>query len=686
MPDKINIELSLPKDIDHNTVFELKDYFKRTIPGFEFELKEQPPLPGRMGGDIIDWTQAILYASTVATVEIAVHESLEIVNEKIIKKIKEARDNFIREKSIKKLNIQGAIRYKSEKSNFKIEENKINYFSDKYFSIDTDRTYVLLVGCGTFTHHPQITNIPPIEENLKRVKELFIDPQYFGIPAYNITESKNDDSDTIQDLLYEISKKDNIETFIFYYAGHGFYTSMDTYFLAAKNTRKRGDNILGGINKNFIIQDILAQSPAKQKIAIIDACYSGIMAQGNGVEIFDNDVTGTYILASSNADSESFYETGKPYTFFTEALINTITSGVSEETDVITLDDLYTGTSKLLSKNNKQKPTSKSALNIDPARFVISSNPAFSMEKDCIRFEHLSKSGKYDEASVVLQRIKRHIDEEIRGKVAILENDFISLLVKDGDEESAAKHYTKAILFYDRALKLKASEAIKEKINNCNSLLKKSQHKRLKLIFSFTAIFIAAVFAKKMTPYFLSGNKPGANEKITKKITVDTSKNETSELDITYKKSLWFKDYLNHRAKMLQFASKENWVAALKELEIAMASLKDQAANEKIELMNKKIDYSNFLKHIKDSPTSTPFIDLSIDYDLSVNTPFGNGFIITKQRLNNKYGVVRKRDGYIPPDLNFIYEAGSRNSETNGCEMLLNGVFISFDKNGKKIK
>jgi hypothetical protein len=501
MTSRIDIELFFNSELSKETLFEFRNYLRSEIPGFEFNFRETPALPGRMGMED-QLLNAVLYATTVAAVEIGVHKTLESINENIVEKLKQIRDRFIKTNRIRKLDISGSVRYDATKSRFKIEEGKISYYNDRPYSIDPDHTYVLLAGCGEF-QSLTITKIPSVERNLTELYQLMTELQYFGIPADHVAVSLNQNNDIIQEKLYDISRKSGIETFIFYYVGHGFCTDKDSYFLAANNTQKKDDFINGGIDKEFIKNRILTQSPAKQKIAIIDACYSGILTQGGSVNMFDIGVIGSYILTSSNADEVSFFDKNEPFTFFTSALINVIKSGINNENESITLDDLYIGTSKLLKGKNLQQPTYKNGLNLDPSKFIISHNPSFSSDIECDKPNQFIKEGKYDDASYEFKRLinKYPDNKKLQEDALEFEKHWLnSKILNEADNNYyKLRKFNKAKDLYNKSLGLKEDRIIREKMNKCISILEKNKNKRIsfsrKTIISFFAIFGAAAIS-----------------------------------------------------------------------------------------------------------------------------------------------------------------------------------------------
>jgi len=469
------IELSFSTDTARELLPELRDELRREIPGIDFSLKEPAVLPGRMG---VAWAEMFMHAAVISTSEVMLLSLLEPGMEGIAHKIKAVRDKFMRDKNLQKLDISGSVKAGDKRSSFKIAGDKEpQYFNDQPYSIDPDHTHVLLVGCGTYADN-EISDIPPVEQNLRSLYELIIDKQYFGIPAENVVVSLDDSNHVIKKLLHQVSRRDGIETLFFYYVGHGFCSGSDDYYLAASNTEKDGDFINSGIEKDFIKDKILSQSPAKQKIAIVDACYSGYLTQSGATELFEREVKGSYVLTSSTADEVSFYDKSQPYTFFTGALLHTLRDGLKNESETLSLADLYTETVAEMKKRKLQQPTYKNGLNIAPGNFIISHNAAFSPEYELGRPDLLASKGMYKEAQYEYQRLlaKYPDNKELQAKALQFNNErMYSDFVNEGDRYFfQLKDYRNAADCYQKALGLRQDVALRDKLLQCQNLMRGS--------------------------------------------------------------------------------------------------------------------------------------------------------------------------------------------------------------------
>jgi hypothetical protein len=95
-----------------------------------------------------------------------------------------------------------------------------------------------------------------------------------------------------------------------------------------------------------VIREALADSPARNRVLILDCCYSGTVTlehQGadDDVVLAQVELSGTYTLAAAPATRVAVYEPGARYTAFTELLLAALTAGVPGPSELLTLDVLY---------------------------------------------------------------------------------------------------------------------------------------------------------------------------------------------------------------------------------------------------------------------------------------------------------------------------------------------------------
>ena len=124
------------------------------------------------------------------------------------------------------------------------------------------------------------------------------------------------------------SKADKDDAIIFYFAGHG----TPGYFLLYDFTRDGKEDLIG-VLKHEELNDAFAQSQAKYKYIIADACHSGSLAEsgaqrGGGAQnsgayqSFNDSAKGFVMMLSSMGEEKSIENDGIRQGVFSHSLIN----------------------------------------------------------------------------------------------------------------------------------------------------------------------------------------------------------------------------------------------------------------------------------------------------------------------------------------------------------------------------
>lgn len=349
----------------------------------------------------------------------------------------------------------------------------LQVFDNFEFAIDTRHTYALLIGNSEFDGNFQA--IPPVRNNLVDLYNLLTDKRHIGLPRQNVIVIWNKNDNEIQEMMLKMSRIPDMETFLLYYSGHGHKADRESLVLTARNTRKFDEDIIGGVDFNFITEKVLKRSTAKQKILILDACHSGLAAQGEFDPVKNFDVKGTYILTSSG-DEASYFEKNARHTFFTGTLLSLLNEGINDESkEMLSLDDIYTLSYQKLVADKFPEPHFKNQLNIAASAFLFARNPRFSVERLKQIPEELMAEGREEEAFEKYKQLVRRFpdDHELRRKKDACDDAIrFNELVHTGDALLHGKNdYAGAIEKYKQALQLKKDDLVITKIKKCKQLL-----------------------------------------------------------------------------------------------------------------------------------------------------------------------------------------------------------------------
>ncbi len=227
--------------------------------------------------------------------------------------------------------------------------------------MDVQKTKVILVGNSMFPNWGgEKKDIPNVEQNMDLLKNVFIDPNYFGIPddGKHLVEIKNGSSQeillTVKHETKSFLEKDLYDRLIFYYSGHGIPGEDSNLFFASKDT-VRSDYEITSVNSQRLFSYLEAFC-AKELIVILDCCYAAQSKENQGdadsliskslpedkAELEESE-NGIYYLFAAGKDNVAKFNPGEPKkpTYFTEALLSTIGKGTEPGQDFITIGEIY---------------------------------------------------------------------------------------------------------------------------------------------------------------------------------------------------------------------------------------------------------------------------------------------------------------------------------------------------------
>ena len=147
---------------------------------------------------------------------------------------------------------------------------------------------------------------------------------------------KNKNSDVNRsDLKDQIKKlfESDAEIVLFYFSGHGYVESTGGYILATDS--ERGDD---GVSLSEVV-NLANQSPARNKIIILDSCHSGITGTTNINHKISGLSEGLTILTASTKDQYAIEENGGG--IFTNLLIDALDGGASNLIGDVTPGGIY---------------------------------------------------------------------------------------------------------------------------------------------------------------------------------------------------------------------------------------------------------------------------------------------------------------------------------------------------------
>lgn len=126
---------------------------------------------------------------------------------------------------------------------------------------------------------------------------------------------------------------DDVEVALFYYSGHGYIDDIGGYLVTTECEMGEDGLSLGEL------MTIVNNSPAKNKIVMLDSCYSGIAGKNSESEAFSRIAEGVTILTSCSEKQYAIEENGNGV--FTSLLIDALYGGASNLLGEVTPGSVY---------------------------------------------------------------------------------------------------------------------------------------------------------------------------------------------------------------------------------------------------------------------------------------------------------------------------------------------------------
>lgn len=147
-----------------------------------------------------------------------------------------------------------------------------------------------------------------------------------------------------------------------YYAGHGLrHERRDDLYLTVRQSNPSG---LDGTAVEYDwVRDVIADSPARARLLVLDCCYSGLALErmsATAVDPRELVVSGTSVLASSPRNKQSHSPRGDRYTAFTKELLALLVDGSPLADTPLTVQNTYQSIRAGLAKRGLPLPTLRS--------------------------------------------------------------------------------------------------------------------------------------------------------------------------------------------------------------------------------------------------------------------------------------------------------------------------------------
>ncbi len=208
---------------------------------------------------------------------------------------------------------------------------------------DTSRSRAVLIGTSDFRQTDQFPPLPAVRNNLVDLVSVLTaaDTGILGWEQCVVIDTPDSVSSFMERLRKEVHRAEDL--LIVYYAGHGVrHDTRDELYLTVRHTDR--DGLAGSAVPFGFVREVLADSPARVKLLILDCCYSGTALgamSGGGIGVRDIEIAGTSVITSSPRNQVSHAPPGARNTAFTSELITLLGRGVSPSGTPLTISTLY---------------------------------------------------------------------------------------------------------------------------------------------------------------------------------------------------------------------------------------------------------------------------------------------------------------------------------------------------------
>ncbi len=477
------VEIQILSPLTKQQLIQLRDEI-RSIDGmaaFDLKLPSPSPVRGTMAGGSIE--EVIIYGLLAGIIHFVGEKATEYYHnqiKKLLKKYQPATTDV----DMKKKEAMGGKGLEAVISEQTDTYRKVTFIdgggneqtvNNRDFSINPERTYAILIGISEYDDKMSFSIIPPVAGNVSEMYRVLNDKRLVGLPISNIYTLYNETSIGIIKKLSEVSRLPNIETLIIYFSGHGQNNGKNQLSLIARDTHNIDERLHNAIAYEDI-ERLIKTSPAPQKIVILDACHSGLAAQGTNANSYDFEpVLGTYTLASTSADEASYYKKEASHTYFTGFILKLFNHGIRNVNTMLSLHDIYKYTSEQLQKIKFPMPVRKYDMkNVDENKFFISNNPGFDLKALQKRPVEMLVQGKLNEAEIEYYRLLREFPDDtawLKEYEDTKKNLLFGNIVSEADNLFRLGKYVGARTEYLRAMDLSNTPYVAKRIVECNQMI-----------------------------------------------------------------------------------------------------------------------------------------------------------------------------------------------------------------------
>jgi hypothetical protein len=245
--------------------------------------------------------------------------------------------------------------------------------------------HALLIATETYTD-PALRRLTAPGGDARALEEVLSDPSIAGFEVTTLIDQPHHVVGEAIGEFYRVRRRDELT--LLYFTGHGVKDDDGSLYLAMANTRR--DSLMFTALAAELVDRALAGCPSRQKVLVLDCCYSGAFPAGklakagtdvHTLERFQG--RGRAVLTASDATQYSFEGDAvvgsAARSVFTRHLVAGLRDGSADldgDGDV-TVDELYSYVhERVVAEMPRQRPKHQSDVE---GRIVLARNPRWTL-------------------------------------------------------------------------------------------------------------------------------------------------------------------------------------------------------------------------------------------------------------------------------------------------------------------
>ncbi|HTJ72956.1 MAG TPA: tetratricopeptide repeat protein [Actinospica sp.] len=236
----------------------------------------------------------------------------------------------------------------------------------------------VLIGTSQYSDE-RIPPLPEVAATVQALQAMLTDEDYGIIPAKNCAVLEDEGDLRRVGSVLRTAARDAQDLLLIYFAGHGLVSGTRHDLYLALRDSELTDPEFSALEYDKLRAAVL-NSPARTKVIILDCCFAGraisrSMADTEAVFSQQTEVGGTYVLTAAPRDKVALILPDEPYTAFTGRLLQLLSDGVPEASELLSIDDLYRQLYRVMKAEGLPLPQKHGTLNAD--ELALSRNRAY---------------------------------------------------------------------------------------------------------------------------------------------------------------------------------------------------------------------------------------------------------------------------------------------------------------------